>query len=76
MLEKRAKYKAVLVDEGISELDVSIDRECAAKKLKRKRLKVVKSIELYIDDEVYNDKNKFQIKRNGDRIIDIILKNM
>jgi hypothetical protein len=74
--EKRAEYKAALVSEGISEPDVSIDREWAEKKLKKKRLKVDKSIELYIDDEVYNDKDKFQIKRNGDGTIDIILKNV
>jgi len=74
--ERRAEYKAALVNEGISETDVSIDREWAEKKLKRKRLKVDKSIELYIDDEAYNDKDKFQIKRNGDGTIDIILKNV
>lgn len=74
--EKRAEYRAALVNEGISEPDVPIDREWAEKKLKRKRLKVDKSIELYIDDEVYNDKDKFQIKRNGDGTIDIILKNV
>ncbi|OGO79426.1 MAG: hypothetical protein A2Y23_06855 [Clostridiales bacterium GWB2_37_7] len=74
--ERRAEYKAALVNEGISETDVTIDREWAEKKLKRKRLKVDKSIELYIDDEVYNDKDKFQIKRNGDGTIDIILKNV
>jgi hypothetical protein len=75
-VEKRAEYKAALVSEGISEADVSIDKEWAEKKLKKKRLKVDKSIELYIDDEVYNDKDKFQIKRNGDGTIDIILKNV
>ena len=74
--EKRSEYKAALLSEGISEPDVSIDKEWAEKKLKKKRLKVDKSIELYIDDEVYNDKNKFQIKRNGDGTIDIILKNI
>jgi hypothetical protein len=74
--EKRAEYKAALLSEGISETDVSIDKEWAEKKLKKKRLKVDKSIELYIDDEVYNDKDKFQIKRNGDGTIDIILKNV
>lgn len=74
--EKRAEYKAALANEGISETEVSIDREWAEKKLKRKRLKVDKAIELYIDDEVYNDKDKFQIKRNGDGTIDIILKNV
>lgn len=70
------EFKAVIVSEGITENDVPIDREWAEKKLKRKRLKVDKSIELYIDNEVYNDKDKFQIKRNGDGTIDIILKNV
>jgi hypothetical protein len=74
--EKRAEFRAALANEGISEPEVSIDREWAEKKLKRKRLKVDKSIELYIDDEAYNDKDKFQIKRNGDGTIDIILKNV
>jgi hypothetical protein len=74
--EKRAEYKAVLQNEGISETDVSIDKEWAEKKLKKKRLKVDKSIDLYIDDDTYNDKSKFQIKRNGDGTIDIILKNI
>lgn len=74
--EKRTEYKAALLNEGISETDVFIDKEWAEKKLKKKRLKVDKSIDLYIDDEVYNDKNKFQIKRNGDGTIDIILKNI
>lgn len=70
------EFKAVMVSEGITENDVPIDREWAEKKLKKKRLKVDKSIELYIDSEVYNDKDKFQIKRNGDGTIDIILKNV
>lgn len=70
------EFKAVMLGEGITENDVPIDREWAEKKLRRKRLKVDKSIELYIDCEVYNDKDKFQIKRNGDGTIDIILKNV
>jgi len=70
------EFKAVMVSEGITENDVQIDREWAEKKLKKKRLKVDKSIELYIDSEVYNDKDRFQIKRNGDGTIDIILKNV
>ncbi|MFZ5351579.1 MAG: nucleoid-associated protein [Bacillota bacterium] len=72
----RNEYKAVLMSEGITESAVEVDREWAEKKLKRKRLKVDKSIELYIDSDVYNDKDKFQVKRNGDGTIDIILKNV
>lgn len=70
------EFKAVIASEGITENEVPIDREWAEKKLKRKRLKVDKSIELYIDSDVYNDKERFQIKRNGDGTIDIILKNV
>lgn len=70
------EFKAVMLGEGITENEVQIDREWAEKKLKKKRLKVDKSIELYIDSEVYNDRDRFQIKRNGDGTIDIILKNV
>lgn len=70
------EFKTVMASEGITENEVPIDREWAEKKLKKKRLKVDKSIELYIDSEVYNDKDKFQIKQNGDGTIDIILKNV
>jgi hypothetical protein len=72
----RAEFKAVVASEGLTENDVPIDREWAAKKLKRKRLKIDKSIELYIDSEAYKNKDKFEIKRNGDGTIDIILKNV
>lgn len=74
--EAKSEYKAALQNHGIIETNIAIDREWAEKKLKRKRLKVDKSIELFIDDEAYNDKEKFQIKSNGDGTIDIILKNV
>jgi hypothetical protein len=70
------EFKAVLQNEGITENRVPIDKEWAAKKLQRKRLKIDKSIELYIDNDAYKDKDKFEIKRNGDGTIDIILKNV
>ncbi|HYF75288.1 MAG TPA: nucleoid-associated protein, partial [Candidatus Nitrosocosmicus sp.] len=69
----KAEFKAVMANEGFKESEVPIDREWAAKKLHRKRLKIDKSIELYIDTEAYKDKDKFEIKRNGDGTIDIIL---
>lgn len=72
----KKEYKETLMSEGLKEPDVSIDKEWAEKKLKRKRLKVDKDIELYIDSEAYNDKDKFQIKRNGDGTIDIIIRNV
>lgn len=70
------EFKAILCNEGITENRVPIDKEWAAKKLQRKRLRIDKSIELYIDADAYKDKDKFQIKRNGDGTIDIVLKNI
>lgn len=72
----KEEFRAALKSENILENELKIDREWAQKKLKRKRLKVDKSIELYIDSEIYNDSDKFEIKRNGDGTIDIILKNV
>lgn len=72
----KSEFMAALKCEGIQQDSVLIDREWAEKKLKRKRLKVDKSMELYIDAEAYNDRDKFVIKRNGDGTIDIILKNV
>lgn len=70
------EFRAIMASEGIQEKQITLDKSYIEKKLKRKRLKVDKSIELYIDDEVYHDKEKFQIKRNSDGTIDITLKNI
>ncbi len=70
------EFKAAMLAEGITEKEVEVDREWVEKKLKKKRLKVDKSIELYIDTEIYKDQEKFEIKRNGDGTINIVLKNI
>jgi hypothetical protein len=72
----RNEYKAAMLSSGITETNLNIDNEWAAKKLKRKRLKVDNNIELYIDTEIYKDKEKLEIKRNGDGTINIVLKNI
>ncbi|MDG6883617.1 37-kD nucleoid-associated bacterial protein [Clostridium perfringens] len=56
--------------------DIKVDKVWAEKKLKRTRLKIDREIDLYIDDEVYNDNSKFEIIRNGDGSINIVLKNI
>lgn len=55
---------------------VEIDKEWAAKKLKRIRLKIDKDIDLYINNDAYNDESKFQIQRNGDGSINMIIKHV
>lgn len=56
--------------------DIPIDKTYIDKKLKRIRLNIDKEIDLYINKDTYKDKSKFQIKRNGDGSIDMIIKNV
>ncbi|BDC03445.1 nucleoid-associated protein [Clostridium perfringens] len=56
--------------------NVEVDKVWVEKKLKRTRLNIDKEIDLYIDDEAYHDNSKFEIIRNGDGSINIVLKNI
>ena len=46
------------------------------KKLKRVRLNIDKQIDLYINEETYHDQQKFEVVRNGDGSINLIIKNV
>ncbi|GAB6169416.1 nucleoid-associated protein [Clostridium carnis] len=56
--------------------EISIDKQWVEKKLKRVRLKVDKDIDLYINEEAYNDNTRFEIQRNGDGSINMIIKHV
>ncbi|MGL4739339.1 MAG: nucleoid-associated protein [Sarcina sp.] len=56
------------------ERDVVIDKSFVEKKLKKVRLNVDKEIDIYLADEAYNDNDKFEIVRNGDGTINIVIK--
>lgn len=60
---------------GLDE-EISIDKTWVEKKLKRVRLKVDKDIDLYINEEAYNDNTRFEIQRNGDGSINMIIKHI
>lgn len=62
-------------NQGVSP-NVSIDREWVDKKLKRIRLKIDKDIDVYINEQAYNDDSKFEIKRNGDGSINMVIKHV
>ncbi len=55
---------------------VAVDKEWVAKKLKRVRLKIDKDIDLYINEETYDDNSRFEIQRNGDGSINIVIKHV
>jgi hypothetical protein len=55
---------------------INIDKEWVEKKLKRVRLKIDKDIDLYINEDAYHDDKRFEIQRNGDGSINMILKHV
>lgn len=70
--EKQA-FVDFVAAQGIEE-KLPVDKQWVEKKLKRVRLKIDKEIDLYIDSSVYHDDSKFEIVRNGDGSINIIIK--
>ncbi|ERI92601.1 hypothetical protein HMPREF1982_02210 [Clostridiales bacterium oral taxon 876 str. F0540] len=60
---------------GIEE-KIPVDKEWVSKKLKRVRLKIDSDIDLYINEETYDDNRRFEIQRNGDGSINIVIKHV
>lgn len=73
--EKANHYINYIKDTGIED-NISVDKEWVEKKLKRIRLKIDGDIDIYLTEEAYKDFNRFQIKRNGDGSIDMIVKHV
>lgn len=61
--------------QGLNE-EVAVDKTWVEKKLKRVRLNIDKQIDLYINEDTYHDSSKFEIQRNGDGTINLIVKNV
>jgi hypothetical protein len=56
--------------------EIPLDKVYIDKKLKRIRLNIDKEIDLYINEEAYKDKSKFEVVRNGDGSINLVVKNV
>ncbi|MBC2581538.1 nucleoid-associated protein [Clostridium sp. DJ247] len=68
-------FKQYISAQGINE-NISIDKQWVEKKLKRIRLKIDKDIDLYINEDAYNDNDRFEIQRVGDGSINIVIKHV
>ena len=64
------------VKEHASSEEIKVDKTWVQNKLKRVRLKIDKDIDMYINEETYYDSNKFEIQRNGDGSINILVKHI
>lgn len=70
-----AAFNDFVKSQGVEE-EVKVDKQWVEKKLKRVRLKVDKDIDLYINEEAYNDPQRFEIQRNGDGSINLVVKHV
>ena len=68
-------FKNYIKCTGIEE-EIPVDKTWIDKKFKRVRLNIDKQIDLYINEETYHDNDKFEIIRNGDGSINILVKNV
>jgi len=73
--DNKEKFVEFIKEQGISE-NISLDKEWIDKKLKRVRLKIDKDIDLYVDTETYHDSSRFEIQRNGDGTINMVIKHV
>jgi len=61
--------------QGLNE-DIAVDKTWVEKNFKRVRLNIDKQIDLYINDNAYNDSSKFEIVINGDGTVNFVIKNV
>jgi len=73
--DTKEKFIEFISEQGISE-NINLDKEWIDKKLKRVRLKIDKDIDLYVDEETYHDNKRFEIQRNGDGTINMVIKHV
>ncbi|WP_459479270.1 nucleoid-associated protein [Clostridium saccharoperbutylacetonicum] len=68
-------FSSYIKQQGLNE-EVVVDKTWVEKKMKRVRLNIDKRIDLYINEDTYHDSSKFEIQRNGDGTINLIVKNV
>lgn len=73
--EIKESFMTFANEAGLNET-INVDKEWVDKKLKRIRLKIDKDIDLYLSEEAYHDLQRFEIQRNGDGSINMILKHI
>lgn len=72
--EVKDDFVTFIKKQGVNEDKIELDKHWVENKMKRTRLKIDRDIDLYINEETYNDSSRFEIKRNGDGTINMIIK--
>lgn len=73
--ETKDSFMQFVSERGIKD-QINVDKQWVDNKLKRKRLKIDKDIDIYINEDAYNDNQRFEIVRNGDGSINMTIKHV
>lgn len=68
-------FETFVMGKGLEE-EIAIDRQFADKKLSKFKLNIDRDIELNITEDAYENNRKFEIQRNGDGTINMVIKNI
>ncbi|QDY27275.1 nucleoid-associated protein [Clostridium botulinum] len=71
----KLNYEGFIAEHRVKD-KISVDKEWVDKKIKKIKLKIDNNIDLCIDEEVYNDPSRFEIKTVGDGSVNIMIKNV
>ena len=74
-MEVAENFVQYVKEQGVGE-HVEVDKQWVENKLKRVRLKIDKDIDVYINEETYDDSSRFEIVRNGDGTINMVIKHI
>ncbi len=72
----KQEYISNLQDKGFNDKSFEVDKEWVDKKLSKIRLKTETNIEIVLDYEAFNDKNKFEVVKNANGTKSILIKNI
>ncbi|WP_049043266.1 nucleoid-associated protein [Clostridium sporogenes] len=71
----KLNYEGFIAEHGVKD-KISVDKDWVDKKLKKIKLKIDNDIDLYMDEEIYNDPSRFEVKNLGDGSVNIVIKNI
>lgn len=67
-------FKDFIKMQGVE--DVKVDKVYVEKKIEKRKLKLENEIDLTLPNEIYNDSSKFEILKNGDGSVNILIKHI
>ncbi|NFI47846.1 nucleoid-associated protein [Clostridium botulinum] len=71
----KLNYEGFIAEHGVKD-KICVDKEWVDKKIRKMKIKIDNNIDLYIDEETYNDPSKFEVKNIGDGSVNIMIKNV